>query len=120
MRTIDSYVAVVSALCGGVWAAYASRMRAAGTEDPVGLQADRTFRQALASEDAAGAGRLLDAEFTWTDAAGKTWRRAQVLENLPKPNTAAEPHAPLPHHAYPPVCIIHAHPPQPHLSPLRI
>ena len=109
MRRFIARVLVVGALCGGIAAAYVSRPRAAGTEDPVALQADRTFRQALASEDAAGAGRLLDAEFTWTDAAGKTWSRAQVLENLPKPNIGDEASARVTHGGYGQVWMIQAH-----------
>ncbi len=49
------------------------------------LQADREFVQAAAKGDAAGVGKVVDAEFTWTDADGKTRSRAEVLDSLPTP-----------------------------------
>jgi hypothetical protein len=49
------------------------------------LQADREFVQAAARADAAAVGKVVDAEFTWTDADGKTRARAEVLDSLPTP-----------------------------------
>lgn len=49
------------------------------------LQADREFVQAAAKGESAAVTRLLDADFTWTDADGKTLWRADVLRALPKP-----------------------------------
>jgi hypothetical protein len=49
------------------------------------LQADREFVQAAAKGDSASVAKLLEAGFTWTDAEGKTFSRAEVLPALPKP-----------------------------------
>jgi hypothetical protein len=49
------------------------------------LQADREFVQATAKGDAAAVGKVLDADFTWTDADGKTRSRMEVLGSLPTP-----------------------------------
>jgi hypothetical protein len=49
------------------------------------LQADRKFVEAAAKGDSASVGKLLDAGFTWTDAEGKTFSRAEVLPALPQP-----------------------------------
>ena len=49
------------------------------------LQADREFVPAAAKGDTATVGRTLDADFTWTDADGKTRTRAEVLDSLPTP-----------------------------------
>jgi hypothetical protein len=48
------------------------------------MQADRAFVQAGAKGDAAAIGKMLDAEFTWTDADGKTLTREEVLRAVPK------------------------------------
>ena len=58
---------------------------AAAADDPSILQADREFVQAAGRGDTATAGRVLDADFTWTDADGKTRSRAEVLDSLPTP-----------------------------------
>src|SRR5260221_4735473 len=42
------------------------------------------FVQAAAKGDAAAIGKMLDAEFTWTDADGKTLTREEVLRAVPK------------------------------------
>src|SRR4029077_3504264 len=52
--------------------------------DPVVMQADRAFVQAVAKGDAAGLGKMLDAEFTWTDVDGKTLMGEEVLRAVPK------------------------------------
>jgi len=49
------------------------------------LQADREFVRAAGKGDAAAVGKVLDADFTWTDADGKTRARAEVLDSLPTP-----------------------------------
>jgi hypothetical protein len=53
--------------------------------DPAVLQADHQFIQSAAKADSAALGKLLDADFTWTDAEGKTSTLAQVLHSVPKP-----------------------------------
>ena len=56
----------------------------AAVEETSVLQADREFVQAAAKGDSASVAKLLDAGFTWTDAEGKTFSRADVLSALPK------------------------------------
>jgi len=52
--------------------------------DAAVIQADRAFVQAAAKGDAAALGKMLDAEFTWTDVEGKTLTREEVLRAVPK------------------------------------
>jgi Domain of unknown function (DUF4440) len=52
--------------------------------DPAVMQADRQFVQAAAKGDAAALGKMLDANFTWTDAEGKTIAAEEVLRAVPK------------------------------------
>jgi hypothetical protein len=61
----------------------ANRLVAAGG-DPAVMQADRAFVQAAAKGDAAALGKMLDGEFTWTDAEGKTLAGEEVLRAVPK------------------------------------
>jgi len=57
--------------------------------DPVALlglaSADISFVQAVAHGGTAGVEKLLDADFTWTDAGGKVQSRTQVVREIPKP-----------------------------------
>ena len=48
------------------------------------IQVDKAFVQAAAKGDAAAIGKMVDAEFTWTDAEGKTLTAAEVLRAVPK------------------------------------
>jgi hypothetical protein len=54
------------------------------TEEASVLQADRKFVESAARGDGAAVSELLDTEFTWTDAEGKTISREEVLVALPK------------------------------------
>jgi hypothetical protein len=54
-------------------------------EDQSILQADHEFVQAAAKGDTAILGKLLDTDFTWTDADGKTRTKSEVLDSLPTP-----------------------------------
>ena len=65
-------------------------VNAAATAEQDALQADSSFVQALAKGDKAEVGKLLDPEFTWTDANGHTLKREQVLRELPKPAIGVE------------------------------
>jgi Domain of unknown function (DUF4440) len=49
------------------------------------VQADKEFIQASTTGDAAALGKLLDNDFSWTDAEGRTLSRAEVLNTPPKP-----------------------------------
>jgi len=48
------------------------------------MQADRAFTQAVAKADKPALEKLLDSDFTWTNAEGKIQTKAQVLRELPK------------------------------------
>jgi hypothetical protein len=61
-----------------------SRKVAAAEGDAAVMQADRAFVQAAAKGDAGALGKMLDAEFTWTDAEGKTLTAEEVLRAVPK------------------------------------
>ena len=52
--------------------------------DPAVMQADHQFVQAVAKGDAGTLGKMLDAEFTWTDTEGKTLTGEEVLRGVPK------------------------------------
>ena len=56
----------------------------AGAGDEKGFQlASQTFAAALAKQDAAAVGKLLDSKFQWFDRNGKLRTKAEVLEQLP-------------------------------------
>ncbi len=57
---------------------------AAAADDPTVLAADGDFARAAAKSDRVALGKLLDADFQWIDANGKTDGRAQVLANIPE------------------------------------
>jgi Domain of unknown function (DUF4440) len=73
---------------------------AAVGDDPSVLQADNEFVQAAGKGDTATVGRVLDADFTWTDAEGKTQSRAEVLRSLPTPALGNESGAQVKQHTY--------------------
>ncbi|MBZ5527284.1 MAG: nuclear transport factor 2 family protein [Acidobacteriia bacterium] len=63
---------------------------AAPPNDSSALPSDRALVQALAQSDKPALEKLLDADFTWTDSAGKTLTRAEVLQTLPQPPLGQE------------------------------
>jgi hypothetical protein len=62
----------------------AERNTFAAESDPAVVQADRAFVQAAAKGDGAAIGKMVDGDFTWTDADGKTLTAEEVLRALPK------------------------------------
>lgn len=54
-----------------------------GRDSAAALQGDHALIQAFASADTSALSQLLDPEFTWIDANGKSLTRGQVLEGLP-------------------------------------
>jgi len=48
------------------------------------MEADTAFAQAVETANKSALEKVLDADFTWTDAAGKVQTKAQVLRELPK------------------------------------
>src|SRR6266849_2996118 len=85
MRRFDIRVLAIGILSGGFLLATLANCASAAADESSVLQADREFVQAAAKGDSAAVARLLDADFTWTDADGKTLSRAEVLSALPKP-----------------------------------
>jgi hypothetical protein len=78
-------VLAVGILSGGFLVGTLTDRRTAAADEASALQADREFVQAAAKGDSAAVAKLLDADFTWTDADGKTFSRSEVLSALPKP-----------------------------------
>ena len=64
------------------------------------LQADRAFVEAVAKSDKPALEKRLDADFAWTDSAGKTQTKAEVLRDPPKPAIANENDAQLKQYTY--------------------
>jgi hypothetical protein len=62
---------------------------ATGDEQSI-LQSDHEFVRAVAKDDKNVLAKLLDEDFTWTDAAGKTQTRSDVLKSLPTPALGPE------------------------------
>jgi Domain of unknown function (DUF4440) len=58
---------------------------AATTDEQSILQTDREFVQAASKDDKSRVATLLDPDFTWTNADGKTQARTEVLKSLPTP-----------------------------------
>ena len=73
---------------------------AAAIDETAALQSDRTFAQAIAKGDAITVGKLLDAAFTWTDSAGMTLTRSQVLAKIPAPAITDESGTQITQHNY--------------------
>jgi len=64
------------------------------------LQADRAFMQAVAKGDRAALEQFLDADFTWTDFAGLTRGKAEVLSKIPHASIQNENEAETKSHGY--------------------
>ncbi len=88
MKGWVTHALVTSIVCSGLVAALASRPVTAADDDQAVLQADLALLQALGKTDKTALDRLLDAEFTWIDAEGKSRSKVQVLENLPSPKNS--------------------------------
>ena len=70
--------------CGTLVLTLGHRGAAYGSE-PSATQSDREFVLAAVRGDTTAIAKYLDADFTWTDADGKTQSRADVLGAIPKP-----------------------------------
>ena len=81
-RLVTSAIAAGMLLCS-LWISLLAN--SAMADEPSVLQADREFVQAVGKGDSATVAKLLDADFTWTAADGKTLSRADVLSSLPTP-----------------------------------
>lgn len=90
MKRHLSRVFVISMLSSGFLMALLIKQGTALAQELSALQADREFVQAAAKGNTASVAKLLDVDFTWTDADGKTLSRAQVLSALPTPTLGNE------------------------------
>jgi len=84
MRAQTIRFLVLVLLSAGFLLSASNRKTFAADGDAAVMQADRAFVQAAAKGDAAGLGKMVDAEFTWTDAEGKTLTAEEVLRAVPK------------------------------------
>lgn len=82
------YAMALGCLCVGITSVLAGSAGAAARDGQTLLQADRNLLQALSSGDRKAAGKLLEPGFTWTDSAGTTQTKADVLKNPPTPAAA--------------------------------
>lgn len=85
MRTRTLHFLVVALLPAGILFSLAARNIFAADTDQAVLQADRKFVQAASLQNGSLLARMLDDDFTWTDADGKTLTAAEVLHGVPKP-----------------------------------
>jgi hypothetical protein len=84
MRARTIWFSVIVFLSAGTLLSVTSQNTMAAEGDGAVMQADRAFAQAVGKGDAAGLGKMLDAEFTWTDVEGKTLTGEEVLRAVPK------------------------------------
>ena len=99
MRRFATSVLTIGVLFGAVLITVPGH-RVAAADDQSALQADHEFVQAAGKGDGATVGRLLDADFTWTDADGKTQTHSDVLKFLPAPALGNESGAQVKHRTY--------------------
>jgi Domain of unknown function (DUF4440) len=109
MKRFTTCAFVVGVLCTGILSPRTNSPLAAAQDGPAALQADHAFVQAVAKADTAALNTLLDAQFTWTDAAGKTLTRSQALAALPKPGISDESGARIVAQQYGQVEMVQAH-----------
>jgi hypothetical protein len=76
----------IAVVCGAWLAAGTGVPVFAATDEQAVIRADRSFVQEVAANRGADIEKLLDADFSWTDAAGKTLTRAEVLASPPQPS----------------------------------
>jgi hypothetical protein len=94
-------VAVLLISAAGAWPAFAA-------DDPALIAADRALVLALQRGSATSVVNLLDADATWTDGSGRTLRKAQIAQALPKPAIADESAADVRRFAYGRVGVVQA------------
>lgn len=76
-------VLILAGFCGvALSAGVLGRIAAADDAGQEAVQADHSLLSALGKSDKAAAGKLLDADFVWTDGDGKSMKKAEVLDGL--------------------------------------
>jgi len=81
MNRFSTRVLIAAMLCGETLAA-GLVARAADDAGQAALQADHALAAALEKSDKNAAGKLLGADFVWTDGEGKSFKKADVLGDL--------------------------------------
>lgn len=99
---------VLALISSAILAALTSQVATAADGSNAALLADRAFVQDVAKDSRSVVSGLLDADFTWTDANGKTFTRAQVLADIPKPSISDESSAQITDRNYGEVELIQA------------
>lgn len=83
MRRFLIRALIVGIACGGAWAlGPIGRAVAADDAGQAVVQADHALLSALEKSDKAAAGKLLDADFVWTNGEGQSMKKAEVLGDL--------------------------------------
>ena len=85
MRRFVTPALAFAVMMAGLLAPLTSKSLAAADDDQPVLQADHALVKAFGKADKAALGKLLDAEFTWTDSEGNSQSRAEVLQKFPTP-----------------------------------
>jgi len=85
MNRIATRARMIGIFFIGLLVVVSNKSAAAAGEDQEVLQTDHDFVQAAAKADKATVAKLLDADFTWTDADGRSRARTQVLGSIPSP-----------------------------------
>lgn len=106
MRNVK--VLAVAVLCAGLLAMALPAAGQVPAPEPAALAADAAFVQAEGKGDGAALAKLLDANFSWTDSAGKTLTGAQVAQAVPKLLIADEGKASVKRYAYGQVAVVQA------------
>jgi Domain of unknown function (DUF4440) len=87
MKGVFARALVMFVVCVGIGITLNVRLNGAFDPDnnPTVMPADHALVEALAKADKAAVGKLFYTDFFWTNSAGETLSREQVLEALPKP-----------------------------------
>lgn len=85
MRAQTKHFIAVAILSLALFLSLAPRQTTAAEADQAVLQADHKFVQAASLQNGSLLHQLLDDNFSWTDADGKTLTTAEVLHSVPKP-----------------------------------
>ena len=85
MNRMATNARTIGFLFVGLMAVVPNNPASGASDDQEVLQTDHDFVQAAAKGDKATVAKLLDADFTWTDADGRNRERTQVLGSIPPP-----------------------------------
>ena len=82
MRRFFADALAIAVVFGAGFGVLPGRCSAAAGDEQVVIQADHALTEALGKTDKTAVGALLDANFEWTDAEGKTRTKAETLGDL--------------------------------------